>query len=230
MNKIFLGVLNKDESLDKWKLNLTYLRTEYKIISDKVIKQQNYIEETDKQKLGYSNDIKTSLLKTKSIVSNPFKPEKERKDILRYVQRSTRTYDDDEDIKEEEKEQEQDIYSLQVTPRVTTIEDLNVSVQSIDSERSKESGREGGRQSKREDIKRRYQVKHQYKYVKTDIEYDPIKNIYYKKGKNGNILLRELTKKQFDDLRKKNKKRTLYIDDKNKRTKDKVFVSMSSVL
>ena len=80
--KIFLGVLNKDESLDKWKLNLTYLRTEYKIISDKVIKQQNYIEETDKQKLGYSNDIKTSLLKTKSIVNNPFKPEKETKELI----------------------------------------------------------------------------------------------------------------------------------------------------
>ena len=80
--KIFLNVLPPNETLKEWKDNLTYLRTEYKIISDKIIKQQNFIEEVEKQKSEYSQDIKSSILRKNSIVYNPFKPEKETKELI----------------------------------------------------------------------------------------------------------------------------------------------------
>ena len=64
--KIFLDVLPVNESLEKWKENLSYLRASYKIISDKITKQQNFFEQEDKKKVEYNNDIKTDYLRKKS--------------------------------------------------------------------------------------------------------------------------------------------------------------------
>ena len=80
--KIFLGVLSPNDSLEKWKENLAYDRTKYKILSDKIKKQQNFFEEEDKKKEAYNNDIKTSILRQNSIVFNPFRPEKETKNLI----------------------------------------------------------------------------------------------------------------------------------------------------
>jgi len=80
--KIFLGVLSPNDSLEKWKEDLSYLRAKYKILSDKLKKQQNFFEEADKKKEAYNNDIKTSILRKNSIVYNPFRPEKETKNLI----------------------------------------------------------------------------------------------------------------------------------------------------
>ena len=80
--KIFLGVLSPNDTIEKWKENLTFFRTKYKILSDKIKKQQNFFEEEDKKKKAYDNNIKTSILKQKSIVFNPFRPEKETKNLI----------------------------------------------------------------------------------------------------------------------------------------------------
>ena len=80
--KIFLDVLPVNESIEKWKENLSYLRVSYKIISDKITKQQNFFEQEDKKKVEYNNDIKTDYLRKKSIVFNPFRPEKETKKLI----------------------------------------------------------------------------------------------------------------------------------------------------
>ena len=80
--KIFLGVLPYDESIEKWKEKLIYLRTKYKILSDKIQKQQNYFDEEDKKQVAYNNDIKTSILRKNSIVFNPFRPEKETRNMI----------------------------------------------------------------------------------------------------------------------------------------------------
>ena len=80
--KIFLDVLPVNESIEKWKENLSYLRASYKIISDKITKQQNFFEQEDKKKGEYNNDIKTDYLRRKSIVFNPFRPEKETKELI----------------------------------------------------------------------------------------------------------------------------------------------------
>ena len=80
--KIFLDVLPFNESIEKWKENLTYLRASYKILSDKVRKQQDFFEEKDKKKGEYNYDIKTEFLRKKSIVVNPFRPEKETKKLI----------------------------------------------------------------------------------------------------------------------------------------------------
>ena len=80
--KIFLGVLSPNDPLEKWKEDLSYLRAKYKILSDKLKKQQNFFEEADKKKEAYNNDIKTSILRKNSIVYNPFRPEKETKNLI----------------------------------------------------------------------------------------------------------------------------------------------------
>lgn len=80
--KIFLDVLPRNESLEKWKEIISYRRTEYKILSDKIKKQQDFYQEEDKKKEAYNFDIKTSLLKENSMVFNPFRPEKETKELI----------------------------------------------------------------------------------------------------------------------------------------------------
>ena len=80
--KIFFVILSQNDSLDKWKEKLSFLRMQYKIISDKVKKQQNFIEEEEKKKGSYNFDIKTDILKQNSSVFNPFRPEKESKKLI----------------------------------------------------------------------------------------------------------------------------------------------------
>ena len=80
--KIFFGVLPYNESIEKWKEKLIYLRTKYKILSDKITKQQNYFDEEDKKQSAYNNDVKTSILKNNSIIFNPFRPEKETRNLI----------------------------------------------------------------------------------------------------------------------------------------------------
>ena len=80
--KIFLDVLPRNESLEKWKEIISYRRTEYKILSYKIKKQQDFYQEEDKKKEAYNFDIKTSLLKENSVVFNPFRPEKETKELI----------------------------------------------------------------------------------------------------------------------------------------------------
>ena len=80
--KIFLDVLPVNDSIEQWKENLSYLRASYKIISDKVKKQQNFFEQEDKKKGEYNNDVKTDFLRKNSIIFNPFRPEKETKNLI----------------------------------------------------------------------------------------------------------------------------------------------------
>ena len=80
--KIFLDVLPVNESIEQWKENLSYLRASYKIISDKIKKQQNFFEQEDKKKCEYNNDVKTDFLRKNSIIFNPFRPEKETKNLI----------------------------------------------------------------------------------------------------------------------------------------------------
>ena len=80
--KIFLDEISPKDSLDKWKEDIIYQRTEYKILSDKTKKQQEFFEEEDKKNTAYNYDIKSSYLKNKSIVYNPFRPEKETRNLI----------------------------------------------------------------------------------------------------------------------------------------------------
>ena len=79
--KILLGVLPPNDSLEKWKEKIIYLRKEYKIISDKIKKKQNYFEEKEKNNERYSNNSNNSLL-IKSIYINPLREEKETKELI----------------------------------------------------------------------------------------------------------------------------------------------------
>ena len=54
--KILLGVLPPNDSLEKWKEKIIYLRKEYKIISDKIKKKQNYFEEKEKNEENFINN------------------------------------------------------------------------------------------------------------------------------------------------------------------------------
>ena len=83
--KIFLGVLSPNDNLEKWKEKLTYLREEYKIISDKIEKKQNYFEEKEKNEENFINndiDINISTLRRNSILIKPLKKEKEAKELI----------------------------------------------------------------------------------------------------------------------------------------------------
>lgn len=79
--KIFMGVLPGNE-LDKWVENLSYLRTEYKILSDKIQKEQNYFEDAKKEKNIKSSNSIGKLLKKHSSLYNPFHHEKETKELI----------------------------------------------------------------------------------------------------------------------------------------------------
>ena len=83
--KIFMGVLPARDSLANWVENLSYLRAEYKILSDKMIKQQNFFkEEEDKIKETKENIFtsKNTLLRKHSFMYKPYRLEKEIKKLI----------------------------------------------------------------------------------------------------------------------------------------------------
>ena len=76
--KIFMNVLPVKDSLEKWVENISYSRTEYKILSDKIIKEQNYFEEIKKEKeINHNNQIIGNFSRANSFYYNPFHDEKE---------------------------------------------------------------------------------------------------------------------------------------------------------
>ena len=76
--KIFMNVLPVKDSLEKWVENISYSRTEYKILSDKIIKEQNYFEEIKKEKeINHNNQIIDKFSRANSFYYNPFHDEKE---------------------------------------------------------------------------------------------------------------------------------------------------------
>ena len=85
--KIFMGVLPAHVSLEKWITNLLYLREEYKILSDKMIKQHNYFtEEESKSKNMQIKYTKTKEEQFKRINSFMYKPFREEKEIKKLIE------------------------------------------------------------------------------------------------------------------------------------------------
>ena len=79
--RIFMGVLPGYESLEKWVEKIQYLRAEYKILSDKIVKKFNYFEEENNKKEIEYNDIETKVFKN-NIIKNPFHHQKETKKLI----------------------------------------------------------------------------------------------------------------------------------------------------
>ena len=85
--KIFMGVLQGRESLEKWVEDIIYLRAEYKILSDKLIKQQNFFEEEEDKNKNKNNETKTfksrgDLTRKDSFMYKPYRLEKETKKLI----------------------------------------------------------------------------------------------------------------------------------------------------
>ena len=83
--KIFMNALSFHDPLEKWIEKISYLREEYKILSDKIIKQQNYFkEEVDKiQKINISQlKHQNTILRKNSFMCKPYRIEKETKNLI----------------------------------------------------------------------------------------------------------------------------------------------------
>ena len=84
--KIFMGALPAHVSLEKWIENLLYLRQEYKILSDKMIKQHNYFTEeeskTKNMQIKYTKTKEEQFRRINSFMYKPFREEKEIKKLI----------------------------------------------------------------------------------------------------------------------------------------------------
>ena len=84
--KIFMEVLPANDSIEKWIEKLQYLREEYKILSDKMTKKQNFFKkeeeikkEKEKENIINLNNIK---IRKNSLLTNPYHEEKETKKLI----------------------------------------------------------------------------------------------------------------------------------------------------
>ena len=84
--KIFMEVLPANDSIEKWIEKLQYLREEYKILSDKMTKKQNFFKkeeeikkEKEKENIINLNNIK---IRKNSLLTNPYYEEKETKKLI----------------------------------------------------------------------------------------------------------------------------------------------------
>ena len=80
--KIFMGVLPPNDTLSQWVETLSYLRAEYKILSDKMMKQQNFFEEEEDKIKENKLTTKNTLLRKNSFMYKPYRLEKEIKKLI----------------------------------------------------------------------------------------------------------------------------------------------------
>ena len=82
--KIFMEVLPVNDSIEKWVEKLQYLREEYKILSDKMTKKQNFFkkEEENKKEKEYIKDLNNIKIRKSSLLTNPYHEEKETKKLI----------------------------------------------------------------------------------------------------------------------------------------------------
>ena len=80
--KIFMEVLPANDSIEKWIEKLQYLRQEYKILSDKMTKKQNFFKKEEENKKENIIDINNIRIRKNSLVFNPYHEEKETKKLI----------------------------------------------------------------------------------------------------------------------------------------------------
>ena len=82
--KIFMGVLPSHDSIEKWIEKIIYLRAEYKILSDKIIKQQNYFEEEEDKikEIKHNNNLEKTYTRKHSFMYKGIREEKEIKKLI----------------------------------------------------------------------------------------------------------------------------------------------------
>jgi len=80
--KIFMEVLPANDSIEKWVEKLEYLREEYKILSDKMTKKQNFFKKEEENKNKNIIDINNIKIRKNSLLSNPYHEEKEAKKLI----------------------------------------------------------------------------------------------------------------------------------------------------
>ena len=84
--KIFMEVLPANDSIEKWIEKLQYLREEYKILSDKMTKKQNFFKKEEEIKKEKENENIINLnnikIRKNSLLTNPYHEEKETKKLI----------------------------------------------------------------------------------------------------------------------------------------------------
>jgi TBC1 domain family protein 5 len=80
--KIFMEVLPANSSIEKWIEKLKYLREEYKILSDKMTKKQNFFKKEEENKKENIIDLNNIIIRKNSLLTNPFHEEKETKKLI----------------------------------------------------------------------------------------------------------------------------------------------------
>ena len=80
--KIFMEVLPANSSIEKWIEKLKYLREEYKILSDKMTKKQNFFKKEEENKKENIIDLNNIIIRKNSLFINPFHKEKEAKKLI----------------------------------------------------------------------------------------------------------------------------------------------------
>jgi len=79
--KIFMEVLPANDSIEKWVEKLQYLREEYKILSDKMTKKQNFFKKEEENKKE-KKDLNNINIRKNSLLTNPYHEEKETKKLI----------------------------------------------------------------------------------------------------------------------------------------------------